>query len=66
MRQGRAGIALGLALAGLLVLAARPAGSATEASRTAHGPDSLPAWLVYLLWDEEFYHVRDLAADPIE
>lgn len=26
---------------------------------------SLPAWLVYLLWDQEFYHVRDLASDPI-
>ena len=26
---------------------------------------SLPAWLVYLLWDEEFYHVRDLQQDPI-
>lgn len=26
---------------------------------------SLPAWLVYLLWDQEFYHVRDLTADPI-
>jgi len=26
----------------------------------------LPAWLVYLLWDEEFYHVRDLATDPID
>jgi LmbE family N-acetylglucosaminyl deacetylase len=26
---------------------------------------SLPAWLVYLLWDQEFYHVRDLAADPL-
>jgi len=25
----------------------------------------LPAWLVYLLWDQEFYHVRDLEADPI-
>ena len=25
----------------------------------------LPAWLVYLLWDEEFYHVRDLTADPL-
>ena len=23
------------------------------------------AWLVYLLWDQEFYHVRDLAADPL-
>ena len=21
---------------------------------------------VYLLWDEEFYHVRDLATDPID
>lgn len=26
---------------------------------------TLPAWLVYLLWDEEFYHVRDLRADPL-
>jgi LmbE family N-acetylglucosaminyl deacetylase len=26
----------------------------------------LPAWLVYLLWDQEFYHVRDLKADPLE
>ncbi len=26
---------------------------------------SLPAWLVYLLWDQEFYHVRDLVADPL-
>lgn len=25
----------------------------------------LPAWLVYLLWDQEFYHVRDLAQDPL-
>jgi len=25
----------------------------------------LPAWLVYLLWDQEFYHVRDLEADPL-
>ncbi|MFB8388061.1 PIG-L deacetylase family protein [Microbacterium sp. NPDC055910] len=25
----------------------------------------LPAWLVYLLWDQEFYHVRDLHEDPI-
>ncbi|NYE18853.1 PIG-L deacetylase family protein [Microbacterium immunditiarum] len=25
----------------------------------------LPAWLVYLLWDQEFYHVRDLTADPL-
>ena len=25
----------------------------------------LPAWLVYLLWDQEFYHVRDLKADPL-
>lgn len=25
----------------------------------------LPAWLVYLLWDQEFYHVRDLQADPV-
>lgn len=26
----------------------------------------LPAWLVYLLWDQEFYHVRDLSTDPID
>lgn len=26
----------------------------------------LPAWLVSLMWDQEFSHVRDLAADPIE
>jgi len=26
----------------------------------------LPAWLVYLLWDQEFYHVRDLEADPLD
>ncbi len=26
---------------------------------------SLPAWLVYALWDQEFYHVRDLDADPL-
>jgi LmbE family N-acetylglucosaminyl deacetylase len=25
----------------------------------------LPTWLVYLLWDQEFYHVRDLEADPL-
>ncbi|WP_137846166.1 PIG-L family deacetylase [Microbacterium sp. 2FI] len=25
----------------------------------------LPAWLVYALWDQEFYHVRDLQADPL-
>ncbi len=25
----------------------------------------LPSWLVYLLWDQEFYHVRDLEADPL-
>lgn len=24
----------------------------------------LPTWLIYLLWDQEFYHVRDLEADP--
>ena len=45
MREGRAATLLGVALAGLLVLAARPAGPAPEASRTAPGPDSLPAWL---------------------
>lgn len=27
---------------------------------------TLPAWLVYLLWDEEFYHVRDLQEDPVQ
>ncbi|TQM23667.1 LmbE family N-acetylglucosaminyl deacetylase [Microbacterium kyungheense] len=26
----------------------------------------LPAWLVYLLWDQEFYHVRDLQSDPLD
>jgi N-acetylglucosamine malate deacetylase 2 len=25
----------------------------------------LPPWLAYLLWDQEFYHVRDLLADPL-
>jgi LmbE family N-acetylglucosaminyl deacetylase len=25
----------------------------------------LPNWLTYLLWDEEFYHVRDLRSDPL-
>jgi len=25
----------------------------------------LPTWLVYALWDQEFYAVRDLAADPL-
>ncbi len=25
----------------------------------------LPTWLIYLLWDEEFYHVRDLREDPL-
>ncbi|BDZ54988.1 PIG-L deacetylase family protein [Agromyces marinus] len=25
----------------------------------------LPTWLVYALWDHEFYHVRDLAVDPL-
>ena len=25
----------------------------------------LPTWLVYSLWDQEFYHVRDLEAEPI-
>ena len=24
----------------------------------------LPTWLIYALWDQEFYHVRDLEADP--
>lgn len=26
----------------------------------------LPTWLVYALWDQEFYTVRDLEADPID
>ena len=26
----------------------------------------LPTWLVYSLWDQEFYHVRDLRADPLD
>ena len=25
----------------------------------------LPTWLVYSLWDQEFYHVRDLGAEPL-
>ncbi|WP_308796679.1 PIG-L deacetylase family protein [Agromyces silvae] len=25
----------------------------------------LPTWLIYALWDQEFYHVRDLQADPL-
>lgn len=25
----------------------------------------LPTWLIYLLWDNEFYSVRDLAEDPL-
>ncbi|WP_430647148.1 PIG-L deacetylase family protein [Agromyces sp. GXS1127] len=25
----------------------------------------LPTWLIYALWDHEFYHVRDLGADPL-
>lgn len=25
----------------------------------------LPTWLIYALWDQEFYHVRDLKADPL-
>ncbi|MFF2272825.1 PIG-L family deacetylase [Agromyces sp. NPDC058136] len=25
----------------------------------------LPTWLIYLLWDQEFYHVRDLEAEPL-
>ncbi|WP_350348578.1 PIG-L family deacetylase [Agromyces sp. G08B096] len=25
----------------------------------------LPTWLVYLLWDQEFYHVRDLRTEPL-
>ncbi|WP_353826293.1 PIG-L deacetylase family protein [Agromyces sp. SYSU T0242] len=25
----------------------------------------LPTWAIYALWDHEFYHVRDLGADPI-
>ena len=24
----------------------------------------LPNWLIYSLWDQEFYHVRDLAKEP--
>lgn len=25
----------------------------------------LPTWLIYSLWDQEFYHVRDLEAEPL-
>jgi LmbE family N-acetylglucosaminyl deacetylase len=25
----------------------------------------LPTWLIYSLWDQEFYYVRDLASDPL-
>lgn len=42
-------------------------GWAIHASQANYLQESylLPSWLVYLLWDEEFYTVRDLAADPI-
>lgn len=38
-----------------------------HASQANYMQDSyiLPNWLTYLLWDEEFYHVRDLRADPL-
>lgn len=26
----------------------------------------IPAWLAYIVWDQEFYYVRDLAAEPID
>lgn len=38
-----------------------------HASQANYMQDSyiLPNWLTYLLWDEEFYHVRDLREDPL-
>lgn len=43
-------------------------GWAIHASQADYLQDAyyLPAWLVYLLWDQEFYHVRDLTADPLD
>ena len=38
-----------------------------HASQANYLQDSylLPTWLVYVLWDQEFYTVRDLEADPL-
>ncbi|WP_167051160.1 PIG-L family deacetylase [Salinibacterium sp. ZJ77] len=38
-----------------------------HASQANYMQDSyiLPNWVTYALWDEEFYYVRDLAADPL-
>lgn len=42
-------------------------GWAIHASQENYMQESyiLPTWLIYLLWDQEFYHVRDLEADPL-
>ncbi|GAA1510122.1 LmbE family N-acetylglucosaminyl deacetylase [Agromyces terreus] len=39
-----------------------------HASQANFMPESyvLPTWLIYLLWDHEFYHVRDLTAEPLD
>jgi D-alanyl-D-alanine carboxypeptidase/D-alanyl-D-alanine-endopeptidase (penicillin-binding protein 4) len=51
-RPGLAWITVGLALVGLLAPATRPVGSAVPgAPATAHGPDSLPAWLEAIVDD---------------
>lgn len=42
-------------------------GWAIHASQANYMQESyvLPTWLIYALWDQEFYHVRDLEADPL-
>jgi len=42
-------------------------GWAIHASQENYMQESyiLPTWLIYLLWDQEFYHVRDLTTDPL-
>ena len=49
------------------ILSQKHEGWTIHASQANYLQDSylLPTWLVYVLWDREFYTVRDLQADPL-